>query len=140
MYFKNFAGFLKKIYFFLLSEFLFIQKTLWNNLLQFFGAKFLCQLAILPTCHFVKLPLHEIAIEFNCKFINLPANKITCHFINLPVHQLTTLTTRHFINCYLTNLHFINQPFHQHVIMSFQQLAISLACPFISVPSLQLTI
>jgi hypothetical protein len=75
-----------------------------------------CQLVITSTCYFIpflKSHLLSIAILTTCHFINLPlcqlailqlAISTNCHYVNLPLCQLAISTTCHFINL---TFHFI---------------------------------
>ncbi len=77
-----------------------------------YGAKSVCQLAILSICHFVNMPFCQHAILSTCHFVSMPfcqhAISSTCHFVNMPFCQ----------HAILSRCHFVNIPFGQDAILS----------------------
>ncbi len=117
--------------FFNLSSF---KKMLWSSLGSTFqfGVALFCQLAvlsiaILSTCHFVKLLFDLLPLPFCQLDISSTCCLIYCHFINLPFHQFAISSTWHFINLLFD-------------LLQFHQLAISSTCQFIKLPITQLVV
>jgi hypothetical protein len=88
----------------------------------------LCQLAIMSTCHYVNLPFCQIATMFTFHLVSLPLCQLVillaCHFVYFPLCHLSILPTCHFVNLPLCQLsimqpcHYVNWPLCQLDIMS----------------------